>query len=60
MTELSSLNLFYFEKLLSFLIIVRSSPALMLALVGTFGKTDEKLATELDINKNQCCTSLLD
>ena len=48
MSELSSLKL-HFENLWCLLIFVRSGPVLMSARVRTFGETDEKLATGLDI-----------
>jgi hypothetical protein len=47
--ELSSLDQFHFDSLSCLLIIVRLGPMFMLAWVGTFGETDEKLATELNV-----------
>ncbi len=49
MIELSSLDQFHFDSLSCLLIIVRLGHMFMLAWVGTFGETDEKLATELGI-----------
>jgi hypothetical protein len=45
-------------ELVEFVIIVSSGPLLMLAGVGTFGETDEKLAPKLDSTDNQCCNSI--
>ncbi len=58
--ELSSLNWFHFEELWFLLIIVRSSPILMLAWETTLGETDEKMANVIVVTDDQFCTSLLD
>jgi hypothetical protein len=56
--KLSSLNRFNFENLQCLLIIVRSGNILLK--LGHIGEMHEKLAIELNIADNQCCTSCSD